>query len=271
MSAPADLPPPGFLGVQFVDSRGCVFVRGDVGGWQPRLSRDGVPLCGFRPSFAAAPDRRVPLVLESPPEVPARPAAANRPVPTEPKDTTAGPRGPWDLPTPPTWSALPGPGSLQSLRQPRAPGPGGGDDWLAPRRKLEPRDGMLPAEKGAVDAGADAAAAAFTPPQTDQSPPPADVAKTVTEAPAPVVEEKKPLHPASHRYIQVGAFGVPANAARLAARLEALGLPVYREEAAGRGGGLTFVSVGPFYAQEDLDAARNALRGAGFRDVILKN
>ena len=55
-TGPAELPPADFAGRQYVDSRGCVFVRAEVNGavaWAPRLDRDRVPLCGYRPSMAA--------------------------------------------------------------------------------------------------------------------------------------------------------------------------------------------------------------------------
>ena len=45
---PAELPPPDFRGQQYVDSRGCAFVRAGSGGevvWVPRVSREGQPLC----------------------------------------------------------------------------------------------------------------------------------------------------------------------------------------------------------------------------------
>jgi len=53
---PAEPPPEGFGGRQYVDSQGCVFVRVEVDGqvgWAPRLQRDRSPLCGFQPTLAA--------------------------------------------------------------------------------------------------------------------------------------------------------------------------------------------------------------------------
>jgi len=47
---PAEPPPAGFPSRQYIDSRGCVFLRDDSGGWSPRLARDGTPICGYPPT-----------------------------------------------------------------------------------------------------------------------------------------------------------------------------------------------------------------------------
>ncbi|GLK65778.1 SPOR domain-containing protein [Paracoccus kondratievae] len=50
---PAEEPPPGFPAQQYIDSRGCVFVHAETGGWQARLARDGSPICGYPPTLSA--------------------------------------------------------------------------------------------------------------------------------------------------------------------------------------------------------------------------
>jgi hypothetical protein len=53
IAQPAELPPPGYRGQQYVDSRGCLFMRAGQPGnevWIPRVTRQGVPLCGNPPS-----------------------------------------------------------------------------------------------------------------------------------------------------------------------------------------------------------------------------
>lgn len=50
---PAETPPPDFFGRQYIDSRGCVFLRDDGDDWQPRVSRDGTAVCGYPPTLSA--------------------------------------------------------------------------------------------------------------------------------------------------------------------------------------------------------------------------
>ncbi|MDG1431640.1 MAG: SPOR domain-containing protein [Paracoccaceae bacterium] len=51
---PAEYPPVPFEGREYVDSKGCVFIRAGVDGatnWVPRVTRDRNPVCGFEPTF----------------------------------------------------------------------------------------------------------------------------------------------------------------------------------------------------------------------------
>lgn len=55
IGGPRELPPPGFKGQMYVDSRGCVFLRAGLNGvtnWVPRVSKDRRALCGYPPTMA---------------------------------------------------------------------------------------------------------------------------------------------------------------------------------------------------------------------------
>jgi hypothetical protein len=74
-----------------------------------------------------------------------------------------------------------------------------------------------------------------------------------------------------HRYIQVGTFGVAANAQKTAARLQAVGLPVQMVNIKKGGKPLQIVVAGPFGSPAQLSAGMNAARRAGFRDAFPRN
>ncbi|GHF60924.1 SPOR domain-containing protein [Seohaeicola zhoushanensis] len=65
ISGPAEVPPASYPERQYIDSRGCVFIRAGIGGvttWVPRVDRQRNPVCGHMPSLAAARREVAPVV-----------------------------------------------------------------------------------------------------------------------------------------------------------------------------------------------------------------
>lgn len=112
--------------------------------------------------------------------------------------------------------------------------------------KSDPKAGVAPAAKAA----------------------PVAVAKATPKAAAKAPAKDAPAVAAGTRlFVQVGSFGVAANADRAAGRLKGLGLKVARGKA--KGGSLQVVFAGPYGSAAEAKAALSAARGAGFSDAVI--
>lgn len=253
VGAPAEQPPAGFSGTQYVDSRGCVFMRAGLDGqtaWVPRIDSNRQVICDRPPTFGAplalpavaatGAAAETEAVAEAPPAAapPSAPAPAVRraPVREAAAARTSGRRiGCFASVPVPVRVRLAdggtavlctrGDGTLDGARVPLYPAGEGPDRWVAAPGQL-----VAVTRSSAAD-GSGAGA------------PPRD-----------------------RHYVQVGAFRVSGNAVRAREALRAMGLPTARAEAQG----LTMVLAGPFASIDEAYTARGAARGAGFDDAFIR-
>lgn len=85
-AVPAEFPPSSYSGRQYVDSKGCVFIRAGIDGavtWVPRMTRSRKQVCGAQPSLSSAQVAAVqaPRATAAPPAAAPRRAAATPPAP----------------------------------------------------------------------------------------------------------------------------------------------------------------------------------------------
>ena len=113
ISGPASLPPAGFKGQQFVDSRGCIFLKAGYGGqvtWVARVTRDRKPLCGYPPTFGGKGAVAVAQASPAPEAAPA-PARQTQTVAAIPESSYVPPPARTGKPVPTMMPALPSPSS----------------------------------------------------------------------------------------------------------------------------------------------------------------
>lgn len=323
-AGPAERPPEGFPGAQYVDSRGCVYLRAGMDGsvtWVPRVTPDRKPLCGYPPSIAGLVEPGKPTAVEEV-AAPAAPAVIVPPAPaplaqdkpaatpdvaaaTDPLMAGAAPAASPAVPAaaPPAAAQAASKRADTTARPPRKAKPH--------RVALRPKAPRLPVvihahgaaelqafrrltiAPGEVVAPADLPAKVGCPVSAPQARrvalmdggstvlctrpghgldgarvpvlPPLDTALAAAVVPksGPSVAPAVPL---ARRYVQIGAFSVPANAERALDRLQSLGLP-----AAVSRGQLDVVMAGPFADTQAIRAALTAARSAGYTDAFIRS
>lgn len=245
-SGPAELPPAGYDAREFVDSRGCVFMRSTFGGavtWVPRFGADRQPVCDGTPSIRA--EVRSPSVQT----IPQPSGSVVRPAPVmggkEPVRATASAR----------------------RTAPRRTGPRQAD---ASGRHP---DCPLNAPFGQVVRTSDARLMVLCVGHPDHFPqglgPNAGHHGPIALPPNTVMPTTAPVRQVARQHgshVQVGSFRVPDNATRLRARLQAQGLPAGIHVAQG----LNVVTVGPFAGADQAHHAMQVVRGMGFRDAFFR-
>lgn len=240
-SQPAELPPEGFSGRQYIDSKGCIYLRETDGtdvNWVPRTLSQGEVMCGFAPTFpsTAKAEAEAPKQAEATPETP-KPAEA---IPETPKPAEATP----ETPAPTATTAVPA--------QTEAP---------KVATKPEPAKPAAEAPKEAVVEKAEPA----KPEVSKEEPKP----KVVAVAPRSDNAGNPPAVDFSRGdYIQIAAFAQKDNTRKTRELVEGLGLSVAVQTVRSKGKPLDIVFVGPFIDADSLKSALQVVRKAGYRDAF---
>lgn len=324
---PAEMPPASYSGAQYVDSRGCVFIRAGFNGrvnWVPRYGDDRRPMCGYEPSLAGSP-AAAPVAVAA---APAAPVVAPRSAPA-PRATAAATTGiPYSVPPEPSRPRVRAVAPEQVYH---ASGPHGLDTrWSfydrtgpSPCTNLSPHSQMymvpspampeLPLRCGPQERHTTDSVRELAPRGNVWEPwdgvNPSPMAPNVYQLPPPYAPRwpdahlQQPTAPRGHaapvqraaqataprttvstmgtaapetqaapagRYVQVGTFGVSANARNTVARLQQNGLPVATGSVQRGGQALQVVMAGPFANPSDAQAALGTARALGFGDAFLR-
>ncbi|MDS9467430.1 SPOR domain-containing protein [Paracoccus sp. MBLB3053] len=300
---PAEMPPADFSMRQYIDSKGCVFLRDPGGRWLPRIAPDGGVICGYPPSLSQRGFGGRPRLSALDPQLGKDPAETlrERLVTAVVTNLREG-EGAWDAramePLPDLGPEPADTSPIDILRQSLRAAPvlrqGMAREFRPDLRlcellgydRAEPVPagtgidpamgyctGMRPIERHAPHAPSEIAprggtAPAMRQPKADR---PGRRAKTGQPAAMPVArpEAKEAvsqvlLDPGA-RYVQIGRYVDAEEAEHAIRRASRLGYPLRR--ARDGVGGAHLVLAGPFDSRESIIRALDGVQRAGFRDA----
>jgi len=251
-TGPAELPPKGYAGNQYVDSEGCVFLRAGYAGevvWVPRVDRNRNLICGMKPTFPRAEAAAAPALRVVGVEL----------IPFEDSGCTFAPE------TVQRFTLSDG----RAFVNCGAPV----DDPAAYLNGLGRADLKVTGPAPAAAAAPAAAPAAVAPPPAP--PPPAEGAKpapAAAGAPAPdaAAGDGGAGDGEAGVFIQVGVFAVAGNAEKAVRMLERAGVPARARPGTLKGRALDFVVAGPFASRAEAARALEVVRARGFPDAFLR-
>ncbi len=255
-AGPANLPPAGFSGRSFVDANGCIFIRAGSGArvnWVPQVTRDAKLVCGFQPTFSNGSANK-PAASVAQPKISAQPVQIARLAPV----TQAAPTAPAaNLPVPKGYVAAWDDGRLNPNRGPRTTA---GNEQMA----LIWTD-SVPMKRPGAKAPATGSNVAQ---RTRSSKASGSVASVVDSLTNKYLLSSK-SEAASGKFIQIGAYGLPQNADRAVAKVQALGLPAVGQARQMNGQAVTVVLAGPVSPHLAAEAQK-ILRAAGYSDAFIR-
>lgn len=300
---PAEIPPAGYSGNQYIDSKGCVFLRAEFAGktsWVARLGRDRKPVCGYDPTAVATTAPEAAPVAAAP-ESAATPVATKEPKPAAKTPVAAKPAKAKATRKPAPVAAEPDTLALVATRRV------GGNATYCPGAANAAQRYLLSDGKRVTRCASDNGEAVAFINSLDvpgvvvsSRAPTAGEVRRATKAdqggyrvtwvrgdlspegeaafaeaarggviisdgvPTAPVAVAAPVASGAGSFVQIGAFADPANAERALQTLGRLGLPA----SVGVGGRLKVVLAGPFGSAAELSNAMALLRQNGYRDAF---
>lgn len=304
---PAEFPPSSYTDAQYVDSRGCIFIRAGIDGnvtWVPRMTRNRQQVCGATPSLASAQPVEATPVPSDVEQITLEPASSTtpEPAPTAAVQPTAAPSSPTRAPSPRSVSGA------SRVSVPLIASPSQTDTRILPSHLVESRtelsrvvvpegfepvwtDGRLNPKRGEQSIEGYRQSQRTLTLQVPRQPVGGSGPRRIKE---PRIISDKPIRtsrvqfvygsrgtarkaelgravPSDQVFVQV-AEHVDLDIARAdARRMAQTGVPTRMGKKVHRGSAVQLVLAGPFSSRLDAENAVRAARRAGFPDAVIMN